>query len=98
MKRINRKEFINTFLNKYNNYKQIFFDIKGTQNSIFFVDEENYKQITIEFISSKNYLFTIYVNCDNKEENNFIIDYFKNIDLDKNYCIHNVLDNEDYII
>lgn len=97
MKRINKKDFKQEFLNNFSNYKE-WQPMKEVKNAIFFVDEEYNKQITIEFISSRKYLYTIYINADEKETNDFIVDYFKNIKLDKNYCIHNVLDNEDIIM
>ena len=97
MKRIDRKKFKQEFLSKFTNYEEASFNTIDTKNMIFFVDREHYKQITMEFISSTRYLYTIYVNADEKECNDFIVDYFKNIDLDKNYCIHSALTNEDII-
>lgn len=93
MKRINRKQFKKDFLETFNNYKEIFFSSISNKNIIFFVDDEKCEQVTIEFISDKRYLFTIYVNADNKVVNDYITNYFANLPLDKNYVIVDRLNN-----
>ena len=62
-------------------------------NLMFFVDNEKCEQVTIEFISDKRYLVTIYVNADNKVVNDYITNYFANLPLDKNYVIADRLNN-----
>lgn len=93
MKRINRKLFKKEFLENFSNYKEAKFYSMNNKNIMFFVDNEKCEQVTIEFISDKRYLFTIYVNADNKVVNDYITNYFANLPLGKNYVIADRLNN-----
>lgn len=93
MKRINRKLFKKEFLENFPNYKEAKFYSINNKNIMFFVDNEKCEQVTIEFISDKRYLFTIYVNADNKVVNDYITNYFANLPLSKNYVIADRLNN-----
>lgn len=92
-KRINRKLFKEEFLKNFSNYNELKFDSLKNNNIMFFADMEKCKQVTIEFISSKKYLYTIYVNADDKAVNDYIINYFKGLKLNKKYVIADRLNN-----
>ena len=93
MNKINRKQFKKDFLERFNNYKEVHFQGINNKNILYFADDEKCEQVTIEFISSKRYLYTIYVNADNKEVNDYIINYFKGLKLNRNYIIADRLNN-----
>ncbi len=93
MKRINRKQFKKEFLEKFADYKEVSFSTISNKNMLFFANNKDCEQITIEFIPQGKYLYTIYINADNKDVNNYIINYFQNLQLNKNYIIADRLNN-----
>jgi hypothetical protein len=71
-----------------------------TKNYYYFKDNNNVDCGIVEFISRTNkYLFTVYSNIyifDNeaktKEIHAYILDYFKNLKLDRNIVVYNAIE------
>ena len=52
----------------------------------------------IQFIPAGKYLYTIYINTTGNEFlNNYLVDYFKNLKLNKNYIVADRMNNIDYV-
>lgn len=96
MKTINKTKFIEDF-------KKDFKDFSITYNkykTILLLT--NLKDITqealIQFLPAGKTLYTVYINTNGSEFlNNYIVDYFKNLKLNKNYIVADRYNNIDYI-
>lgn len=99
MKKINKKKFIEDFKKDFEGVYNIQTRYMNNNNTMLIIDSEKYFESVIEFIpATKNTLYTIYINCNGNDFlNNWLVDYFKNIPLEKNYVVADRLNNIDYM-
>ena len=96
MKNINKNKFIEDFKKDFDNFEV---QTRNKNNYMLLIESETYFESVIEFIpATKNSLYTVYINTNGNEFlNNYLVDYFKNLKLDKNYIVADRLNNIDYV-
>lgn len=96
MKRINKNKFIEDFKKEFNNFE---IKTRNKNNYMLIIENGTYYESILEFIpATQEHLYTVYINTNGNEFlNNYLVDYFKNLNLDKNYIVADRLNNIDYI-
>lgn len=95
MKRINKNKFIEDFKKEFND-----FQIKtySKNNYMLIIENSTHYESVLEFIpATQEHLYTVYINTSNKILNDYLVNYFKNLNLDKNYVVADRLNNIDYV-
>lgn len=96
MKTINKTKFIETF---YKDFPRFSIMCNKYKTTLLLTNLDDYMQESvIQFLPAGKYLYTIYINTGGSEFlNNYLVDYFKNLKLDKNYIVADRMNNIDYV-
>lgn len=96
MKRINKNKFIEDFKKDFNNFE---IQTRNKNNYMIIIESSTYYESIVEFIpATQEHLYTVYINTNGNDFlNNYLVDYFKNLNLDKNYVVADRLNNIDYV-
>lgn len=95
MKRINKNKFIEDFKKDFSNFE---IQTRNKNNYMLIIENDTYYESVLEFIpATQEHLYTIYINTSNKILNDYLVNYFKNLNLDKNYVVADRLNNIDYV-
>ena len=96
MKRINKNKFIEDLKKDFSNFE---IQTRNKNNYMIIIEGNTYYESVVEFMpATQEHLYTVYINTNGNEFlNSYLVDYFKNLNLDKNYIVADRLNNIDYV-